>query len=374
MALFSQKSNSYIGIDIGSASIKLLEVEDKSGGAVLKNYGFAEKAVNYETTRTAEMIQKSADLIKRIYKEAGFTAKNVVAALHNFDVFSSVINLPEVKTRELENIIRVEARKFVPIPLEDVVLDWKIIEKHRKTDTKNSKKETGKKNDRDTFLIDSRDIGIDVLLTAAPRNLVKKYVEIFHNAELNLLSLETESFSFIRALLDKNDASSVMFLDIGSVASDILIVEGQVPVVIRSIDVGGNAITAAIGKTMNISDERAEQFKRDVGIMSASSRATDDAPIAQVIETAFGPVINEITYSLDLYRSRGQSVERIVLSGGSANLSGLSEFLKSNFRLPVYIGDPWHKISYNPQLKSNLEQIGPMFTVAIGLALKEIVG
>lgn len=373
MALFSQKSNSYIGIDIGSASIKLLEVEDKSGTAVLKNYGFAEKAVNYENTRTAEMIQQSADLIKRIYKEAGFTAKNVVAALHNFDVFSSVINLPEVKTQELENIIRVEARKFVPIPLEDVVLDWKIIEKHSKTDTKNSKKEARQKNDRDTFLIDSRELGVDVLLTAAPRNLVKKYVEIFHSAELNLLSLETESFAFIRALLDKNDASSVMFLDIGSVASDILIIEAQVPVVIRSIDVGGNAITAAISKTMNISDERAEQFKRDVGIVNSVARL-DDAPIAQVIETAFGPVINEITYSLDLYRSRGQSVERIVLSGGSAHLAGLSEFLKSSFRLPVYLGDPWHKIFYNQGLRNNLEQIGPMFTVAIGLALKEITG
>lgn len=372
MAFFSQKSNSYIGIDIGSASIKLLELENKSGKPELKNYGFAEKIVRFNS-RTEEMIRQSAEIIKRIYFEAGFTAKNVVAALHNFDVFSSVINLPQVKAQELENIIRVEARKFVPIPLEDVVLDWKVIEKSGKPPAKKPTKGAKQENDRDTFLIEQHEQGIDVLLTAAPRKLVKKYVDIFHAADLNLLSLETESFAFIRALLDKNDASSVMFLDIGAVASDILIVERQVPVIIRSVDVGGNSITSAIGKTMNIALERAEQFKRDVGIFGSAARE-DDTPIMQVIETAFGPVINEITYSLDLYRSREQSVERIVLSGGSAHLAGLSAFLKSTFRLPIYVGDPWHKISYNADLRDNLEQIGSMFTVAIGLALKEIVG
>jgi type IV pilus assembly protein PilM len=293
----------------------------------------------------------------------------VIAALHDFDVFTAVISLPSTNFKELENVINLEARKFVPISLEDVVLDWKIVNQNGRQGNNDKQKE------KDKIKEIKKDVDLDVLLTAAPRNLIKKYIEIFKSAELNLLSLETEAFAFIRALLDENDTSSLMIIDVGAVASDIIIVENQIPVVIRSIDVGGASITKAIARNLGIGFERAEQFKRDIGIYSIGNVEDNlsDQSVLRVIESTFAPVINEIHYSLDLYKTKNKSMEKIILSGGSAYLSGLADFLKSILNLPVHIGDPWYKVAYPKEMEGALKEIGSMFTVAIGLALKEIV-
>ena len=362
----------YLGVDIGSANVKMIELESYHGKPRLKNYGFAEKA-HQATTSTDEMIRQSAEIIQKIYREAGFVSKNVVAALHNFDVFTSVINLPATNVHDLEDVVRVEARKFVPIPLEDVVLDWKVLEKPTSSSAAKKGDEVksqppGKGGDAEQEVKE----GHEVLLTAAPRKLVKRYVDIFKAAELNILSLETESFAFIRALLDKSESAPLLILDIGAVATDIIIVERQIPVIIRTVEVGGASITETIEQTLGISKERAEQFKRDVGIYSSGS-GDEHRSIMQLMESIFVPVVNEINYSLDLYKGRNQTIEKFILSGGSSYLLGLVDFLKERFHIPVYIGDPWHKIEYPVDLKSTLTEIGPMCTVAIGLSLKELL-
>lgn len=395
MSLFLTKQISYLGVDIGSASVKMIELTNKGGQAVLKNYGFAEKLEKIESTKTEDMIKRSAEIIKQVYKESGFTSKNVVAALHNFDVFNSVLNIPKTNLQELENVIKVEAHKFVPIPLEDVVLDWKVLPSdkrsaERRADLKESDRRSGapdhqedrpadksNKHQAETSLDDlslKESEGIDVLLTAAPRRLVKKYLDIFKTAELNILSLETESFAYTRSLLDKNDQTSLMIIDIGAAATDVIIVERQIPVIIRTVDGGGMYITEEIANNLGINHERAEQFKRDVGFFTPQADTPDNSQIIkQLIESAFVPIVNEVNYSLDLYQSQGKSIDRIVLSGGSAYLLHLVDFFKSTFKLPVYIGDPWHRVNYPDELRKMLEEIGPMFAVAVGLALKPIV-
>ncbi len=379
MGLFSKKPISYLGIDIGSSSVKIVELEKTDGKPRLKNYGFTERSRRVGSGRTEEIIQTSASIIAKISKEAGFTSKNVVSALHNFDVFSSVINVSFEHHELLDETIKIEARKFVPMQLEDVILDWKILTTEDATPSKKEQTQSADKEFKDEKLKNSqlfdgeRNKTVDVLLTAAPRRLVKKYVDIFKIAGLNLLSLETESFAFIRALMDKRDDSSILFLDIGAVATDIIITERQAPIIIRSIDVGGDSITAAIAKNMHIAIERAEQFKRDVGVFDGKS-VEDTRMITEIIELSFAPVINEIQYSIDLYKSRNRSLEKIVLSGGGSCMAGLSDFLQTTFHIPIYMGNPWYKIETPTDLEGALLELGAMFTVSIGLALKEIEG
>lgn len=368
MGLFSKKSTSYLGIDIGNASVKIIELERGYGRPRLKNYGFAERSRSVGSGRTEEVIQTSASVITKICKEAGFASKDAVSALHNFDVFSSVINVPSSRHELLAESIKIEARKFVPMQMEDVILDWKVLTLE---DAARDKK--GKAGSREAPLFGEEDKTVDVLLTAAPRRLVKKYVDIFKIAELNLLSLETESFAFIRALMDARDDAPILLLDIGAVSTDIIIAERQAPIIIRSIDVGGDSITAAIAKNMRIALERAEQFKRDVGVFDGKT-GEDTRMITEIIGSSFMPVINEIQYSIDLYKSRSRSLEKIVLSGGGSRMAGLSDFLQTTFYLPVYMGNPWYKIETPPELEDALLELGPIFTVAIGLALKEIEG
>jgi type IV pilus assembly protein PilM len=213
---------------------------------------------------------------------------------------------------------------------------------------------------------------IKILLTAAPKNLVEKYIRIFKAAGLKLLSLETEAFALERSL-GGNASQPVMIIDIGSVSSDVVIIDRGVPVLTRSIDTGGVTITQAVMKSLNVDLKRAEQFKRDIGF---SSSGPGDLP--EIIKTTINPIINEVKYCLDIYftqQSEGEthSLEKIILTGGSAFLPDLVNYLNQLLEIKVIIGDPWDKVIYPLELKPVLQELAPRFSVAVGLAMREII-
>jgi len=250
--------------------------------------------------------------------------------------------LPVMSKKELDSAIRWEAKKFVPLPIEDVILDWRIIDKIEVTKKKKSYR---------------------ILLTAAARGLVQRYVNIFKKADLQLLSLETEAFALTRSLLGKSQTTT-MIIDTSAVTTDIIVIEKGVPSLNRSIDVGGITITRAIANSLNVSFNRAEQFKRDIG-MSGSSK------IPEVISAILKPVVDEMNYSRKLYEDQsGKTIEQVILSGGSAYLPNLTHYFSKALNIKVLIGDPWSRISYPEELKPALYEVAPRFAVAIGLGLR----
>jgi type IV pilus assembly protein PilM len=223
-------------------------------------------------------------------------------------------------------------------------LDWRII---------------------DEIEIDKKKKNYRILLTAAAKNLVYRYVEIFKKADLQLLSLETEAFALTRSLLGKSKATT-MIIDTSAVTTDIIVIEKGVPSLNRSIDVGGITITRAIANGLNINFNRAEQFKRDIG-MSGSSK------IPELIKGILKPVVDEMNYSRRLYQEQsGQTIEQVILSGGSAYLPRLAEYFSESLNMKVLIGDPWARISYPQELKPALDEVAPRFAVAVGLALRGV--
>jgi type IV pilus assembly protein PilM len=266
-------------------------------------------------------------------------------------VFSSVINLNNANKKELSSVIEWEAKKLIPLPLEDMVLDWKIIDE-----------EDANKNTK-------------VFLTGSPKKLIKKYVNIFRRTDIALSFLETESFSLIRSLVGE-DKSTVMLIQIGASNTDISVIKKGIPILSRSIDAGGLTITKAISNNLNIGLVRAEQFKIDLGInMNGSSSDV----IPKTILGALSPVINEIKYLLNLYNNGklnhddgGQKVEKIILTGGSSNLPNFVEYLSQTLNMNVIIGDPWSRISYPEELRPILKEAGPGLAIAIGSAIRGI--
>ncbi len=344
MGLFSV-NKSFLGIDIGTSSIKIVEFKGEAGKIRLLTYGFSENLPGVGQTDIKDMV----GVINKIYEQADITSKSGVSALPTFSVFSSILNLAGVGKKDIASAVHWEAKKVIPLPLEDMILDWKKIEdKEEKRESKTNLK---------------------VLLTGAPRTLVKRYIEIFKNAQINLLSLETETFALIRSLLG-NDKSTVMIVEIGATTSNITIVSQSIPLLNRSLDVGGLTITKAIGNNLNIGLERAEQFKCDLGISSMDSQ--EDIIPKTIVET-ISPIINEIKYAFNLFQSKSnKKVDKIILSGGSALLINLPNYLSKILNMNVIIGDPWFRVSYPLDLKPLLDEIGPRLAIAIGLAMREI--
>ena len=358
MDLFnSDLANSCLGVDIGNSGIKIVELKRDNKRVVLSTYGFSEMFGGINPFNAP--VENIAKTINQICKDAGMTSRRVVAGLPNFSVFSSIITLVDVNDANLPAAIDAEARKVMPLPLEEMVLDWKKIALpvNQQTDKVETKAD----------IYSGTKTATKILLTGAPKALVNKYIEIFKKAELNLVFLEGEVIALIRSLVG-NDQGTIMIVEVGAATSDLVIIDQGVPVFNRSLDLGGLAVTEAISKSLNIDLQQAEQFKYDLGVAGTRSNELPEA-----LKTLVESVASEIKHSLNLFQSNnGKTIEKIIMTGGSALLFNFVEYLTKEFNMNIIIGSPWSLISYPLNIKPLLDEIGPRLSVAVGLSMRGI--
>lgn len=353
MGFFSSTppKQSYLGIDLGLSGIKIVELLNEKGRARLVTYSY----VNLPSSSAGALTQdtdKIADTLKKMVLKARVTTRKTISALPISSVFSSIISVPGANDKEIKEAIQWQAKKLIPVPLEEITLDYKIID--------SNEGEGGKKITR-------------VLITGAPKTLVNKYLEIFKKAGLDLISLETEAFAEVRALVGK-DRSSIMVIDIGSQRTNITVIEKGIPFLHRSIATGGTAITQTIATTLGIPFEQADSMKRDIRSMQTFAPTGDISPI---LNTLLKPIIDEIKYSFNLYQGQteggqGKHIDKIIITGGSALLPRLPEFMTQLMNVNAYLGDPWARVVYPQDLRPVLDSIGPRFAVALGCAMRDI--
>ncbi len=365
MGLFKEKKQDFLGVDIGTSGIKIVQLANDNGKARLVTYGMIEMNSDLIRNKTPQLSRAVGISMKKLLERSHVSTKLASAALPTFSVFSSVISLPKMGKLDMDSAVKWEAKKFIPLPIEDMILDWELMAKPKQVKNLSSEKSVNEKR-----FIESQSTFDRVFLTAAPKSVVNIYTELFKNLNIDLYSLEIESFATARALID-DKLTTTMIVDIGSITTDVCVVENGFPILNRSIEIGGNVMTKGIAASMNVSEERAEQFKRDFGLVSLGENGNN---IPKTIEETINPMVNEIKYVFDLYKRQGNGVvEKVILSGGSAYLPNLVNYLRDVLNVPVYIGDAWHKVMYPKELKTVLDEIGPRFSVAIGLAMKNIV-
>src|SRR3989344_985245 len=378
MALFS-KTKSYLVVDFDSHSVKVVELKNEGGRPKLVTYGYYDRDLD-QLAETADINKQenqeaAAKLIKDVCRQAKTTANKAVTSLPAYSVFSSILNLPPMPKKDLPSAVVWEAKKIVPLPVEEMILDWKLLEDGPEFQAEEKSVFTQSQAGAETNELGRKEFQkiesgsgkkhSKILLTAAAKDLVKRYMAIFKAAGLELLSLDTEPFALIRSLVG-NDRSPA---DIGSVVSNLSVVVNGIPILSRSLDVGGLTITKAIAKSLNVSLSKAEQLKYDVGLSQGQG---GPGGVFKTIEQALAPIVDELKYS-DFYKNQDQkSIEKIILTGGSSQLLNLPEYLSGLLGVRVFLGDPWARVIYPEELKPVLDEVGPRFAVAIGLAMRDI--
>jgi len=340
--------NVFLGIDIGDSSLKMVELRKKNRKIYLSNYAFSENVSEVNFTKIDD-INYLAKAILKVRNEAGITSTKVTASLPTFAVFSSIINLSNVDKKNLSAAINEEAKKVIPLPLEEMILDWKIIpDENGKTPNKGNMR---------------------VFLTGSPKKLVRKYVDVFKAAKLNLVSLETETFSLVRSLIG-DDKTTVMIAEIGANSTDIFIVKESIPVLNRSLAVCSSTVTTALAEKLGMTFAQAEQFKLDLSV-ALGPDSKEELP--KLIGNTLEPIVTEIQYMLDFYRSQnGSEIEKIILSGGGSMLLNLADYFSKRLNITVIVGDPWNRVNYAEELKPVIAEVGAKLAVAIGLAMREM--
>lgn len=343
MSFFSSNNNNYLGIDIGESSIKMVELGKKGKKITLLNYGFTDFIENFNFS-SSDNIDYLAKAIVKLKNELGIKTNKATVSLPSFSVFSSVININNYDKKKLNERITEEAKKVIPLPIEEMVLDWKIISQ--------------KKNSNN----------IKVFMTGSPKKLIKKYIDVFKKADIFLSNLETETFSLIRSLLG-NDPATTMLIELGGTSTNFSIVRKSIPFLNRSINISGKTITDKISEKMEIDSDQAEQFKFDLSLSSQEKNGQMPKIVIESVE----PIITEIKYMLSLFSGgNGDRIEKIILSGGGSLLFNFAEYLENQMNIKVIIGDPWFRVVYPAELRPVLDEVGPKLSVAVGLALRGV--
>lgn len=353
---------SYLGVDLSPDSIKLVELTTEKGKPKLVTYGYTEAKSDVLKGDFIANKNLTSILLKEVADRAKVTTNSCLAAIPTSQVFSSVIKLSGVLKRDLDNDSRLrnmlseEVKKILPKPIEEMSFDYNIL-----PTPEIEKAEDKTKLDSVRFLI-----------TAASKDQVTSYKEIFDQAGFQLINLDIESFSLINSLVG-NDQSLIMLVDIGENRTNLSIVNLNIPILNRSIQIAGSDITKAIADSMKISVQEAENYKLDLGIM-VDQENLDKFP--RPIEQAISPIVSEIKYLLKTYYeqiSNQKTIDKIILTGGSALLgNNLDKYLTNTLNIRTYIGDPWARIVYPEELTSVLQTIGPRFSVAVGLAMRQL--
>lgn len=338
-----------MGIDIGTTSIKMVQLGKEGDRIKLETYGFIE---NYSRSDGyIDAIQSSslkmldsqvAGMIKTIIKEAKATANEATISIPIFSSFTTVMELPSMSKKEIASSIPYQARQYIPVPIGDVVLDWEII------------KEPSNKEGK-----------IEVLLIAVPKEIISKYSRIAKLANLNLQALEIETFGLARSLLG-NDKSPVVLVDLGARSTGISIVDGGTVRIVYNLDTAGEELTQAVKRSLNLDVSRAEILKRDVGLL----KEADGRDVSRILSNIADIIISEIERLGSLYEKKSRKAEKIILSGGGANLLGVVDYMTEKLGMEVIIAEPFSRIAYPLILKPVLKEIGPIFSIAVGLAMR----
>ncbi len=370
---FSQKQKSVVAVDLGISSVKLVQLRKEKGKAVLETYGelacgpYNDLSVGQATNISVE---KTVELLKDLFKEANVTTST---AIFSIPLRSSLIvsaEVPELAQNNLAEVIPIEARKYVPVPISEVMLDWWVIPHSSADRAAEAEQAANIPTSLDGGAKASFDRGrkIEVLIASIHKDTIRQYQDIAGQMKLNVNSFEIETFSSIRSVIP-NDLAATAILDMGAGTSKIAIVDYGIVRLSHTIDKGSQDITVAISKSLNIPFAKAEEIKRRLGLVGDIEKGDLVEMISPTVEYIFAEAAKTM---LNYQKEHQRSIDKIVLIGGGALLKGVLETAKAIVGVPVVLGLPFDKVEAPAFLNDVLKEAGPEFAVAIGLALRKL--
>jgi len=352
MFLFNKKLKKCLGIDIGASSVKIIELEKEEGRHKLTNYAiFSLK--KYLENKGQELDEESSNIsneemgkiIKETIKEAKIESRDAYFSIPVYSSFYTLIDFPNLTEKEIETAIPFEARKYVPVPISEVILDWSIVSPPHDPKSKQA------------------------LLIAVPKKIINDYDEIVRSAGLTLRGMEGETFSLTRTLIG-NDKSVIILIDSGARSVNISIIDNGFIRVTHNLEMGGRRITQTIIQQMGFDLEKAEHLKRRLSDKDFTDHI--GAQLKGIVQSSLGVIIIEIKKIIDSYQNKyNRKIEKCILVGSGTHLFGFVDSLINKLSLDAVMGNPFARIVSPGILQPVLKELGPSLAVSIGLAMRD---
>ena len=359
------KKNQLVGLDIGSSSIKLAEIDDSKKGMYLKNFGIIGLPQDAIVEGSIKEMEIVASAIKNLYKNLKVKNKNVVTSISGYSVIVKKISIKKRKESELETTIQEEAEQYIPFDINDVNLDYEILADQDDGSAGMNKGEEG--GDKD-------DAGMmDVMLVAAKKDIVEDYVSLLQLTGLTPVILDVDAFALQNAFeIGAQDTQGCYaIVNVGAEELGINAIKNGVSIFTRDSSYGGYQINEAIMSAFNVSSEEAEKIK-----LGGINKENEREELEEIFTSVVSGWVNEIKRALDFLASTypDESIEKIYISGGSCRIPGFRQYLELETESPVVELNPFANLQINEKLfdPRYLSYMAPQACVAIGLALRSL--
>jgi len=364
---------SAIGLDVGTSSIKVVQLRREKGKALLETYGEISVGpyASIETGKATHIRPEiSTPAIRDLLREANVVSINAGMSIPFSAAMTRVIKVPRLSKEQLNKIIPIEARKFIPMPLNEVVLNWFVLPDRLGVESENNRPKLpvfGPNENKVAFQ--------EALIVAIHKDAVSNMQAIARQTDLQVAFYELETFSSIRSSVEY-ELAPTMFLDLGATTTKIYVVEAGLLRFSHLVNLGSQNITENLMRSFTWPFEKAERLKKEIGLLKQAHsvlEAKDKEIFESAIDAATNRIFTEVNRVLINYEKKNNKpIVRVGLGGGGANLPGVVEYAANKLAVDVQKADPFSKVHTPAFLNEVLKDVGPDFTVAVGLALRRL--
>lgn len=370
MGLFGSKVLP-IGLDIGTNTFRGVQIVSATGKPRLEKYGAIKVPLGAVVEGEIVDVEAASFTLSQLWKSAGFNSKEVIIGLASPRVVVRLIDLPFMNEEELQNALKYQAQDYIPIPLEEAILDAKIVGE---------------------FLNENEEKMIEVLLVAAQKDLINNIVKATEAVGLKPQVIDLSGFAIVRSLLpeqsffggEEEGGSVVGLINISAGNSNIVVVDQGTPKFARNTPIGGNDLTQTLADTLGLQYEEAEELKIKVGLpVSEIEAVAEQLPenlkshvdsAQSVIENYINQLAAEIRRSLDYYLTQVKqikTIEELIVSGGGAHLKGLNSYLEKILQVKVVTGQPLQNFELGKKIvEAEVKKDEASLAISLGLALR----
>ncbi len=335
-----------LGLDIGSKSIKLVQLEKRSPGIFsLMAAGVTNVPGNGLESDNERDIAAVSEAVKKLISDTKATVKTANIILPENKVFTRFIKLPYLTDQEVDSAIAWQAEPYIPIPLAEANIDYQVL---RRVEPASGSPGS-----------------VEVLLVAAAKTLIAKYMKVAEQSDLTIANVETELLSLARALAPTNQ--TVVLADFGSSSTSVGVVRDGHLTLSYSIATGGEVLTRAVSTSLNLGAEQAEEYKRAYGLDAKQG----GGKVAEALKAVFASIVDEIKKALQYYKTEigdTNPISTLILAGGTAAMPQVVPYLAETLGMDVLIGDPFVKIAKDTPMDKSFVAYAPLYGVAIGAA------
>lgn len=338
----------FFTLDIGTRSLRVVQLAQQSGGAwSLLHMGYMAVDPKHIEADSDESRRKLGQAIRAVVTEAGISATDCVVGLKSSKTFTTMLPLPKMSPAERESLLKYQADKYIPMPLDDVKLDSAVVGDSPEDPSKD-----------------------EVLLASVAQEYVENVVDMIDSLGFNVIAAEPEPIAIIRSVVPDGATGGRMVIDIGERSTDIAITIDGSPRLVRTLPMGMHMLVRSISQSLSTKDDQAQQFLLKFGL----DKERLEGQVYQALQAPLDGFVSELVKSVKFLQTRypAMTIEVVHTVGYAATIPLMSEFIAEKANIPVQITSPWQKVTMSEKQRAAIVATEYEFATAVGLAQRII--